>query len=63
LWARLVPLELRARLCRLPETVAIVIANVYALAHTIAVSLSSTLDQELAYPSERGAIYSAIFEI
>jgi hypothetical protein len=62
-WARLDPLELRARLGCLPETVAIVMANVYAVVHAVAVSLCSTLDQELAYPSERGAIYSAIFGI
>jgi hypothetical protein len=62
-WAKLDPLDLRARLSALPETVAVVITNVFEVVHTIAVSVCGTLDRELTYPSERGAIYSALFGI
>jgi hypothetical protein len=62
-WAQLTPNELRYRLRGLPDCLGRLVAGAFTPLHLLGICICIKFDQWLAFPSERGAVYSAFFGV
>jgi hypothetical protein len=61
--AKVDPIEVRANTKFLPDKASRLLSNIFHPIHNLAVTICRKLDKSLDYPSQRGAVYSAMFGI